>query len=294
VTGGCTRTREIVVVDHTEPTWLARYTAKGRENGAATYSRDILAHQVPAWEHILPAGSLVSTCPLLTGMDVSGEVAVQYLHTYSYSDPLRHARDVSAWMGGRCSRLVFVTAYRSLQAQLERAGFEALFVPMTLDSTDVRVPADDTRFDGRRVVYFGNVTQPKVTEHQRIVRVLRRHGWAVEVISNSAIRGKRLTQAEAWRVVSRYRYGVGVGRCALEMQALGLRVLLSGARFGGLVTSELEWVVQRGTNWNGRVVTFDRDPDVCVEAFDLALVRPPDGPGLAVRQIESWGTKSSL
>lgn len=284
------------MVDHTEPGWAARYSRshvrQGRENGAATYSREIVAHHIPVWRQVLPAGSVVASCPLLTGLDVRGEVAVQYLHTYSYLDPLGQAREVAGWMAGRCSRLVFVTAYRSLALRLEAAGFEALFVPMSIDVDRVRAHASVPEHEHGRAVYFGNVTRSKVVEHRRTVGILEARGWVVDVLSDGCLNGRKLTQGEAWRQVSRYRYGIGVGRCALEMQALGLRVLVSGAEFGGLATTEGEWLAQRATNWNGRVVTFDRDPGACVDAWPSALVADPPDPAMAVAEISRWAVRS--
>jgi hypothetical protein len=283
----------LTVVDHTEPSWASRYAAKGRENGAATYSRDIVRWHVPVWERLLPEGSVVSTCPLLTSGDWSSPVVVQYLHSYQYVDPLGPAWEVVGHLGALAGRIVFVTAYRSLAARLRLAGMEALHVPMAIDADAVRASVGDVgeRYDGRRVVYFGNVTRHKRALFAELRRVFERRGWRFDVVSESRFDGQPVTQAEAWRILARYRYGIGVGRCALEMMALGLRVMVAGAEFGGLITTEDEWRTQWATNLNGRVVTFDRDVGACVDAFEHAMLVEPPGPGVAELAIEQgWAT----
>lgn len=279
----------LTVVDHTEPNWAARYTAKGRENGAATYSRDIVRWHVPAWEQLLPSGSVVSTCPLLTAGEFAGPVAVQYLHTYPYTDPLGQARAVLGHLGPRFERVVFVTAYRALQAQLVLAGLESVFVPMTVDSSAVRAAVGDpgTRRGERQAIYFGNVTHPKQALHQQLRRVFASRGWRLDLLSGGMFCGRQVTQAEAWQIASGYRYGVGVGRCALEMMALGLKVMVAGAEFGGLITTADEWAVQWATNLNGRVTTFDRDIGACVDSLGVAMLVDPPGPSVAIEAIEA-------
>jgi hypothetical protein len=259
------------VIDHTDPGWEARYVRKGRENGAATYSRDIVRHHLPVLRELLPPGSVVSTCPLLVEQDVAGPVAVQYLHTYSYRDALRQPRLVADHLAGRVGRLVFVTAYRALHARLTAAGFEAVFVPMAVDADAVRAHRSaEEQHEPRRAVYFGNLTRPKRRLFERLRGELTAQGWTLDLLSEGWLEGRWLRQTEAWREVSRYRFGIGVGRCALEMMALGLRVMVAGAEFGGLATTPDEHAVQAGCNYNGRVTTFDRDIGACVDAWTLA------------------------
>lgn len=278
----------ITVVDHTEPRWASVYARRGRENGAATYSREIVKHHIPVWRSVLPRGSLVSTCPLLINRDVRAPLIVQYLHTFIYDDPLRDIRRVSEWLANRCDRLVFVTAYRSLRDLAVAAGFEAVFVPMTLDAEPVRKHRAGKSFRKGCAIYFGNVTKTKESAYERTMTALREAGWNVDVISNGRMGSRQLTQSEAWEVISHYRYGVGVGRCLLEMQALGLRVLVSGVEFGGLMADEADWVAQRSANFGGRVATWNRDPRLCVEGWDAAIIRDPDPPSLAAVTIDEW------
>lgn len=280
----------LTVIDHTEPDWRAAYVKKGRENGAATYSRQIVEHHLPVWERLVPDGTVISTCPVLSSVEVEGPLAVQYLHTYSYVEPLRQAELVVKNLDGRVDRVVFVTAYRSLHAQLVLAGFEALFVPMTVDPGPVRAArSTEAPLVGRRVLYFGNVTRPKTRLLNELKRTLEPRGWYVDVCSEGWLDGYRLSQRQAWEAASRYRYGIGVGRCALEMMALGLKVMVAGAEFGGLITTPDEWAVQQATNLNGRVTTFDRNIGACVEAFDLAIDEVPGGLDVATDAIvDGW------
>ena len=43
---------------------------------------------------------------------------------------------------------------------------------------------------------------------------------------------------EAKVIVSNYSYGIGVGRAALEMLAMGLKVIIAGKHYGGVLTSD--------------------------------------------------------
>lgn len=176
----------------------------------------------------------------------------------------------------RFPRALFVTAYRSLATKLTEIGLEAMYLPMTVDVQAVAEHRVEVEQRIRGAVYFGNVTEPKRAEHHAMAAALERAGLPVDTISENVYRGQRVTQHEAWAIASQYTVGVGVGRCALELLALGLPVIVSGAQFGGIVTTEAEHAVQSATNWNGRVVTFDRERSRCVESFGASLVRSCD------------------
>lgn len=270
----------MLVFDHNEPRWNKRYMRRGRENGAATYSREIVKFQVPLWKKQLRAHKIkskdvvISTCPLLSQVEdiPEGKHVIQYLHTYRYDNPVGDARDVLDNLVNPKS-VVFVTAYKGLCHQLNRRGIRAIFVPMTIDSEAVLAAAVEKMGYGKRVVYFGNVTGAKESTYQQVVKELRRRAWTVDTISSGKLNGViPLTQEEAWARISQYDYGIGVGRCALEMMALGLKVIVSGQEFGGLVVSTGDFVAQTSTNFNGRVITFNRDIAACVDCFDDSLV----------------------
>lgn len=262
-----------MVIDHNETRWAARFNRKHHTNGAATYSREIVEHHIPVWQQLLPEDAVISTCPLMTGMNVSGSVAVQYLHTYSYADPLKQIRQVYDNQTLRFDRVIFVTSYKALYERAKRVGYDAVYVPMVVDPDPVRRMAvpEDRRYGSKRALYFGNVTAPKLPEYLAITKTFADAGWTVDLVSKNKFGSQPVTQEDSWRIASRYRYGIGVGRCALEMMALGLKVMISGAHFGGLITTPEELSVQQGTNFNGRVTTFDRDYLACIENMDISL-----------------------
>jgi len=250
----------LTVVDHTEPAWQARYVRKGRENGAATYSREIVDHHVPAWAE-LDGDVVVGTCSPLTDCGPA-DLVVQYLHTYDKADPLAIAQRVARNLRGKAGRVLFITAYRSLQLQLQTHGLDAAFVPMKIDVAATRELAGHADpADTMRAVYFGNVTPGKRAAFETLSAALSDQGWTLDTISGQQ-------RADALPAVAGYRYGVGVGRCALEMQALGLRVMVCGTDFGGIVTTPAEFEVQTATNWNARVVTYDNTVAGCLPAWD--------------------------
>lgn len=257
----------LTLFDHTERVWSSRYMRHGRENGAATYSRELVRHQAHLWADIAEDVT-VSTCPLLSHVpdQRGGDVAVQYLHTYTYSNPAEQAEVVAREVGHMYQRIVFVSAYVPLVHRLRMQGFEAVYVPMTIDTEQVLPYRTTARRDDREIAYFGNITGAKLPIFNRLRRIAAGHGLELVHVKGS--------QREAWEELATYRHGVGVGRCALEMLALGLRVMIAGERFGGIMTSPGDFDAQRAVNLNGRVLTYDRDGDACLIGLRSSYVPP--------------------
>lgn len=255
----------LTVIHHEDPWWAERRAKTRVENGANTYSRDILTHHVHRWARLAEHMRVtVSTAPPLVAHKVDADLVVQYLHTYNYADPMSVPRRVTEALSSQgAPEIVFVSAYRPLVNQLNTAGYTAVYVPMRVDGDWIRHRAGtipDKRFGEGRAVYFGNITPAKRRHHDAFVRSFRQAGWKLDLIGST-------DQGDALNRVKNYTYGVGVGRCALEMMTLGMRVMVSGAKFGGIITNASEWDVQSGVNFNGRVITYDRTVRACVDAW---------------------------
>lgn len=256
----------LVVVDHTEDRWSKRYRSSNRENGASTYSREIVQHHIPLWQAALSEYSaVISTCPRLLNTELMGDIAVQYLHTYPYGNALHNIQVIDRDLRMRFGRRIYITAYRSLHVQALAAGFETWHIPMAVDESLIcPVPSVPQQHYGERsAAYFGNLLGTKTDPFIKLRREFHENGWGL-----IRVEGK---QMDAWHELTKFDYGVGVGRCALEMMSLGLKVMISGSQFGGIMTNEQEFNVQRDTNFNGRVTTFDREVKSCLAAWDSSI-----------------------
>lgn len=268
----------LTVLDHTEPRWALRYTRTHRENGAATYSKDIIQHQIPVWREYLKDDTVISTCPPLFEWDKRVALAVQYLHTYDYKDPTGPAMRIYLSVKKYADRVLFVTAYKALEKQLQDQGLNAIYVPMTIDTKKVYSRITEKEHGPGVAVYFGNIIKGKVPFFADFKERVRDLGWTVHHIAGS--------QPYCWEQVSCFEYGIGVGRCALEMMALGTKTMIAGQQFGGLVTCQADIEAQTLCNFNGRVTTYDRDLAACVAGWPNALTGPVNDSSLSVETLE--------
>lgn len=255
----------MIVFDHTDNRWRKRYV---RINGAETYSKDIMKYQLDNWKKVLGKEDILSTCPRLSGV-ASGRrcrVAVQYLHEFPYADPIGYARKSIRGIQARLT--VFVTAYREYQRLLTAAGLKAVFVPMSIDVSAVQKHREAFRYSDR-YIYFGNVDARKRKTYRLIHKLISRR---MDTLTRATFQGEQVSQTQAWNVLSRYAFGIGVGRCALEMFALGLKVFIAGRVVGGVIRNEDDWQAQIGTNFNGRVVTYSRNVNQCLLALPKSYV----------------------
>lgn len=254
-----------MLIDHTEPRWAERYNSRGTENGAATYSREIIKYHVPQWLKLYP-NATISTCPMIHEVEnhPNKGLLIQYLHEYPYNSPIFKVQKVLDQT--KYDRVIFVTAYKSYHELMKSKGIESVFIPMAIEKPDVEVKK--TMADNR-VIYFGNVTSLKAREFQKLRMTLSRGGLALDVISKGMTQHKeKLTQREAWEKVAQYTYAIGVGRCYQEAAALGCKVIIDGANFGGITITDEHHKQQLDTNYNGRIVTFDRDLITCLSVRD--------------------------
>ena len=200
------------VFDHTDQQWLVRYNGHSRTNGAFTYSQDICRWHLPVWRHLLGSDDTVATCGKVP------DATVQYVHERTHVDLSSRTK-------------LFVTTYRDLADIL---GPRGLWLPNTID-TDV-LPLWSPEKDW---VYYGNVIGPKKIAFDRL-----------QTLKFDVIAGVG-DQEEALQRVAKYRYGIGVGRCALEMMAMGMKVLIFGKDFGGIIRSGKDFKRQQAVNFNG-------------------------------------------
>ena len=243
----------MIVFDHTDPEWHNRYSRLGRTNGAFTYSQDICKWHIPIWRKLLGPNDTIATCSKVQ------DATIQYLHERSHVDLSYRTK-------------LFVTTYRDLADSL---GPRGLWLPNTIDASVV-----PTHRPVKNWVYYGNLVKHKRTAFDKLA------GMQFDIVA-----GVKDQQA-ALREVAQYRYGIGVGRCALEMMAIGLKVLLFGKDFGGVILSEDDFRHQQAANFNGNVITGVGSINEAVQRIDETKTFPSTFqttmPEIEKRIVDAW------
>jgi hypothetical protein len=258
------------ILDHTSKTWLAR---RKRTNGAETYSKDLVRYQVPNWRARLGEQDLLSTCPRIRRQATGNRYGrvIQYLHVFPFTNPAGYAAQ-SVAVDGRTTPY-FITAYRQYQRLLTAAGLKAMFIPMAIDVDDLQRFRQLVYGGSGRIIWFGNIDQKKRSTYHIIRSACEDRGIVLDTITNDRYNGRPIkNRQELFTALGSYAYGVGVGRCALEMYALGLKVLIAGNGVGGVCLNDEAWSVQLGTNFNARLATFSADPQACLDVLPVSYI----------------------
>src|SRR5262245_26785641 len=110
--------------DHTNTRWRSRYQ---RVNGAETYSMDLVKYQLGNWEKVLVEDDILSTCPLLSEVDLKGRYrrAVQYLHTAIPHAMTTKPRAIVRALRNKAEHVTFLSACSWLARALRRHGMDA-------------------------------------------------------------------------------------------------------------------------------------------------------------------------
>lgn len=258
------------IIDHTAASWAKRVRY---QNGAITYSRDIVNSQSQNWIDFFEGSTqniLISTCPRVHELHPSEidfdhlDLVIQYLHAYPYDDPIAYVREIDQNIKSRFKgcNIIFISAYKAYAQLLSVSGFPTVYVPMSIDTALLSDYVDNQspRCDDR-IIWFGNLYKGKSNLYSKLKHYLLDAGYKLDIISKGLFNdNQKVSQELAWTMISNYKYGIGVGRCALEMYHLGLKVVIAGAKFGGLLASDNDFEVQQSTNFNSRLITYDRDP----------------------------------
>ncbi len=252
----------MIVFDHMDKRWRSR---RRHTNGAETYSRDLVEYQMSNWRDILGNRDVISTCPRLSqsAPGTCCRLAVQYLHEFPPTDPIDYARRIVRAL--RAEMVVFITAYRAYWQLLKDHGYHAVFIPMSIDVANVSLQRPTTSAGG--IVWFGNIDRRKRRTYNNVLASVRAKGMDLATITRSRYRRAPLPQRDAWEMISGHKYGIAVGRCALEMFALGLKVFIAGRGIGGLVMNEDDWNKQIDTNFNARISTHSTNIGECLDAL---------------------------
>lgn len=239
-------------------------------NGAVTYSMDIVKYQVPEWEKILGDNDLLSTAPPPCTITIPPRInnAIVYLHSWPIYDDYWTFQSRFALPA---KNVIYITAYKKYCATLQKWGYNAVYIPMSIDAEAVQQFAQPKSREG--FIYYGNIMQVKQSTYRKLKVTCKRLNIPLDTISRNLYNGEKVTHEEALSIVSTYNYGIGVGRCALEMHVLGLKTLIAGRRLGGLITNQREYAKQQEVNMNSRIWTYSDQIEKCLLDIDNSIIQ---------------------
>jgi hypothetical protein len=279
----------MLLLDHTYDSFPTRALFT---NGALTYSKDLVKFQAPKWREVLGPNDILSTCIKPPEFNLTGSynTVVWYLHTYPYHIPVERVVEHIRQRTVKYKRLILVTAYKEFRDLLLAAGLTAVYIPMSIDVKTVQQYASEEKRDA--FIWYGNVMHNKKAIFSECKNEVKMIGLPFDYISRSMFNGTEpIDQGESFKRIATYKYGIGVGRCAQELMALGVKTVIAGQRHGGLITNDEEYEKQLATNMNGRIRTHNPhiidsvkqlDKAICV-ANDIAIM---DHPALANSQLD--------
>lgn len=278
----------MIVFDHnTELYWANRYkqlhAALGKTNGAYTYSQEIVKYQVPVLERLLKdKHAFVFTVGHSFDYKLSGQpLVINYLHEAFSREKDRIERSITR----NKTRHIWITGRYKDSLLIKRQYGTCIFLPMSIDADYIRSFATDQPRFTNRIIFFGNRYFNKRATESWIRTFFHKLNIKVDSISNNLYEpeGEKpilLKREAVLRVLSHYKYGIGSEKCALEMYALGLKVLLSGEKFCGIITNDEEFKKHTKTNFcvtpAEGVVTFSPDIKTCWENIDNSLTKTVD------------------
>lgn len=272
----------------THPTWAEKYSSKhsgnGKTNGAYTYSCDITKFYFPQIERAIQKSEykniVVNSVAMIPTEYIYADtdLVIQFLHESFDRELPRIQKFVSKYKG----RVIFITCKKVIEKEILRAGFECICIPPAIDAKAFEAYKRPRKHRGKRVIYFGNSYLGKDKTFQKVRDSFISRGWKFDYISENRLNGGNIiSREEVFRTISRYRYGIGVGRCVLEMNALGLRTITSGAEFCGMFTNEEEFYLQKMQNFSIGMPTFSCHIEECIDNFDSAIVKTIDAEEVA-------------
>ena len=78
-----------------------------------------------------------------------------------------------------------------------------------------------------RIIYFSNIYDEK----SKTISEMKEMGLKFDTMSQGKFNGQGdFNWNEAIEIVSEYEYGIGVGRSAIEMLAMGMKVIIAGRK----------------------------------------------------------------
>ena len=279
----------ITIYDHnTHPIWAEHYKknflALGITNGAYTYSIDIVKYHLPIIIEILKQQNkykniLISTVTMVNEdiIPLDTDLIIEYVHESVERDLPKILKN--QWLG---IKFIYITTRVDIFETLSVRDISCILIPMAIDTSLFTKYAKSEKYDDKRVIYFGNKYLGKGRHYKNTKTAFIYKGWKFDSICYNVFNDEiKLNREQVLDTVSKYRYGIGEGRCVLEMNAMGLKTLICAGGNQGLMMNDNDFNIQKQHNFSdGKIFTFSDNLNECIESFDKAVIKTLDVHGV--------------
>jgi len=168
--------------------------------------------------------------------------------------------------------------------------YQSLFLPMSIDVVALKklAGAIPKKKYQDRILFFGNSYENKDKTRGGLIKALsfataseNEAPYKIDIICNNEYifshegeerldERKVVDRKEMLKILKKYQYVVATSIAAQEAMELGAKVIFSGRKFGGVVTTDAEYDVQGRSNFSGDICTFSSAPINCWYAMKQA------------------------
>ena len=278
----------MIVFNHeTAKIWSNRYrylcSSKGKTNGAYTYSQEINKHHIPLIENLFKNKNVVVfTVDHSFHYQIKDKpLIITYLHESLKAEQSR----INQCLARHKTKHIWITGrYRDSLVIKQKYG-PCIFLPISIDTDYVKkFDSKQPRFTDR-IIFFGNTYYNKGATIPFLHKFFKTQHIKFDTIINNVYTAEGhpplpVTREAILSILSHYNYGIGSGKCFLEMNALGLKTLISGEKFCGLITNEREFDIQTKTNFcasqEAGIISYSPQIKKCWDNIDNAYIKTID------------------
>lgn len=221
------------------PVWAEKNKRMGLQNGAKTYSEAITKWYWPVFLKRFEDSK--DNIAVITVTTENNPIRFSkfnkiflFLHECSYMRQPTISRARRFKEMNNQAEVTFIVWSESTAKAMEKQGLKTIFLPMAIDLRNLQkyVANPGHKFDNR-IIYYGNLRGSKRPYVTYLMNKAHEIGWEVDYISDNSFNGDsyKLTREEIFYAIQQYKFGAGVGICAHEMAALGLKVFLYAYNF---------------------------------------------------------------
>lgn len=225
----------ITLINHlNSPIWTDKNKhLKQKSNGARIYSIAITKYYWPIFQQVF--AEQPSNVVLITVTSEGKAIQFKefdriflFMHECNYLKQPTIARAKRFAQANPQAHCTFIVWNEATALAMQANGLDSMFVPMAIDVDEIHAAYDPTiKKANKKLIYFGHLRSTKLLYYKFFVEEANKLGWHVDLISDNRFNnGMVLTRPQILQVLQHYNYGVGVGQCAHEMAALGLKVIL--------------------------------------------------------------------